>query len=349
MPVAYVDVLAFILLFPPCAYFFEVVGLRPAQWRRKARVYWYGRDGYGALSLDDADDADEGGQALRMRRLGGGEEDDDEEDDDEQGERGGMLGGPARTAAEEKARAAAAKRRAKNKEKQRKRHDRRAKSTAIWMGAMVDYTADKTSQQRAAVELLDAYNPGSTERYEAALAEGEAEAQSSSEDEDEDGAEPEPEPEEGSIGWLLAQHRLEQWAPKLAGIGVEEVDDLTLVELDDLKALGMNKLERVRFQKCVERELGGGDCSENTDGGTAGGSNGRRVTFETEGDDQGSRPIGTRISSTNAVSFFGLFNRKKVCTFPLVNDEFFKIENVGHSHLKGAAEAKKWDDAVRKL
>ncbi len=101
--------------------------------------------------------------------------------------------------------------------------------------------------------------------------------------------EPEPELEPGSIAFVLAGHRLDRWAAKLERIGVEHVEDLQLVEVQDLDSLGMNKLERVRFQRCIEQLRTGRsmDSDDSSDGSGAATGADIHVTFAEE-----SRPVG---------------------------------------------------------
>jgi hypothetical protein len=178
MFLAFIDVVLFIILFPCCAFLFEVVGLRPSLWRQRARVYCRGRDGYGALSLDDEDDSygdGGGGAGLRMRDLqrgsGSSDSDSDEEGsdgDEEAGERGGLLGGPVRSPKDEKEaarqREQALKQKRQQVEKRRKRQERRQRSNEIWMKAMVDYTAQTKDKHKAGLDLMDAYHPGAKAR-----------------------------------------------------------------------------------------------------------------------------------------------------------------------------------------
>ena len=99
---------------------------------------------------------------------------------------------------------------------------------------------------------------------------------------------------------MLAEHRLERWAAKLERIGVEDVEDLHLVELDDLKSLGMNKLERVRYTRCVEQLAAGSDSrsvdNEEAGGESSGGGGGSPSTEKRATFDADNRPIGSSAS-----------------------------------------------------
>jgi hypothetical protein len=169
MFVAYVDVIVFFVLFPSCSYLFKVVGLQPSLWRERGRAYCRGRDGYGALALDDSDEEDsdgDGGDGLRMRSLRGSVGDNAARDDHdvEQAERGTLLGGAvlkpvdAEKAARKKEQAL--KQQRQRVEKRRKRQERRQKSNDIWMKAMSDYSTNKQEKHKAALKLMDAYHPG---------------------------------------------------------------------------------------------------------------------------------------------------------------------------------------------
>ncbi len=70
---------------------------------------------------------------------------------------------------------------------------------------------------------------------------------------------------------------------------MEAVEDLQLVELQDLESLGLNKLERVRFQRCIEQLRCGRstDSHDSSDGNGTVTAAGRHVTLPQE-----SRPVG---------------------------------------------------------